>query len=338
MVSISEVKASNARNTLDTVPRTSVMCGATDGIGKAFLIRLVATKLPVRVYVVGRNGDKHKAFLDSLRKTSPEADLVWLECQLSQGAEIQRICNEIKRREASIDLLYMSAGFILAGNNTSEAEKQHSTSLMLAYYGRVLFMMHLLPLLEASSNIPRVISVLAAGNEFAGVFLDDLDLLQPEHKGLVQRSRSMSTYTTISMGRLAREHPRVLFFHHYPGGVNTDLFKKTWGKAWYWPLMSVSLAVFATSPEDAAEKIMYMSTSAKYSGGSSKDESGKGVPVSSGQSAALNMNKAHGGGALFLVNDKMKEIDQSKVMAELEKRNAPTIVWQKAMDMIKPFL
>ncbi|CAK7237310.1 hypothetical protein SBRCBS47491_009932 [Sporothrix bragantina] len=338
MVSISEIKASNARNTIDTVPRTSVMYGATDGIGKAFLTRLIDTKLPIRVYVVGRNGDKHKAFLDSLRKTSPKADLIWLECQLSQGAEIQKICNEVKRRETSIDLLYMSAGFINAGNTKSGTEEQHRASMMLAYYGRILSVLHMLPLLEASLNSPRVISVLAAGNEFADIFLDDLDLLQPEHMGLVQRSRSMSTYTTISLGRLARENPRVLFFHHYPGGVNTGLFKKTWGKAWYWPLMSVSLSMVATSPEDAAEKIMYMGTSAKYSSSGSKDKGSKGVPMTSGQSAALNMNKAHGGGALFLVNDKMKDLDQAKVMAELEKKNAPTIVWQKAMDTIKPFL
>ncbi|CAK7208963.1 hypothetical protein SEUCBS140593_000333 [Sporothrix eucalyptigena] len=335
MVSISDVKASNACATLDTVPRTSVMYGATDGIGKAFLTRLVATKLPIRVYVVGRNGDRHNAFLDGLRKSSPKAELIWLECQLSQGGDIQKICNDIKSRETSIDLLYMSAGFINAGNTKSETEEQHKSSMMLAYYGRVLSMFHLLPLLNASPNSPRVISVLACGNEFADIYLDDLDLLQPDHMGLVQRSRSLSTYTTISMNRLAHENPRVLFFHHYPGGVNTGLFKKTWGKAWYWPLLSISISIVAISPEDAGEKVMYMSTSAKYSG--SVKEKGKGIPSTSGQSA-LNMDKANGSGALFLINDKMKELIQDKVMAELEKKDALNIVWQKALDTTKPFL
>lgn len=116
MVSITDIKASNARITLDTVPRTSVLYGATDGIGKAFLIRLLATQLVVQVYVVGRNGDKHKPFLDGLRKTHPKASIIWLECQLSQIADTKRVCDEVRRRETSLDLLYMSAGFIDAGN------------------------------------------------------------------------------------------------------------------------------------------------------------------------------------------------------------------------------
>lgn len=119
MVSISDIKASNARITADSVPRVSVLSGATDGIGKAFLTRLVATKLELRVYVIGRNGDRHKPFLDELRRSNGKADVVWIECQMSQGADIVKACNEIKRRETSIDLLYMSAGFINSGNTKS---------------------------------------------------------------------------------------------------------------------------------------------------------------------------------------------------------------------------
>lgn len=211
-------------------------------------------------------------------------------------------------------------------------------SMMLAYYGRILSAIFLQPLLNASTNSPRVISVLACGNEMAEIFLDDLDLLELEHSSMSQRSRSLSTYTTISLGRLAHENPRVLYFHHYPGGVNTNLFKKALGKAWYWPLMSVALSLAATSPADAGEKILYMGTSAKYSSASSKEGGKGGVPQAAGQSAGLNMNKTKGGGALFLVNDKMKELYQEKVMADLETRNAPALVWEKAMDTLKPYL
>ncbi|KJR80972.1 short-chain dehydrogenase [Sporothrix schenckii 1099-18] len=337
MVSVADVKASNARITVDSVPRVSVLCGATDGIGKAFLTRLVATKLKIRVYVLGRNGDKHKPFLDELRRGNANADLIWIECQLSQGSCIRKACDEIQRLETSIDLLYMSAGFINAGSAKSKTDEQQKLSIMLSYYGRLLLAILLQPLLNASTNSPRVISVLACGNETADIFLDDLDMLKPEHASLTQRSHSLSTYTTISFGRLARENPRVLYFHHYPGGVNTGVFKKSFGTAWYWPLLSLALCM-ATSPADAGEKVLYMGSSAKYSGVSSKEGTKGGVPLASGQSAGLNMNKTRGGGALFLVNDKMKELYQEKVMADLEKRNAPAIVWEKAMDTLKPYL
>ena len=115
MVSISEIKASNAQISKDTVPQTAVFTGATDGIGKATLTRLISTKVPVKVYVVGRNGEKHKAFLDRLRESNKQAQLIWLEGQLSLLAETKRLCDEIKAHETIIDSLYMSAGFITSG-------------------------------------------------------------------------------------------------------------------------------------------------------------------------------------------------------------------------------
>jgi NAD(P)-dependent dehydrogenase (short-subunit alcohol dehydrogenase family) len=115
MVSISEVKASNGRIPKDTTPRTAVFTGGTDGIGKATLIRLVATKRSMKVYVIGRNGEKHKPFLDELRMSNDKADIVWLEGQLTLLAETKRLCDIIKARETSIDALYMSAGFMSTG-------------------------------------------------------------------------------------------------------------------------------------------------------------------------------------------------------------------------------
>ena len=115
MVSISEVKSSNTRISKDTAPHTAVFTGGTDGIGKATLTRLVSTKLPIRVYVIGRNGEKHKQFLSELRNLNEKADIVWLEGQISLLAETKRLCDIIKARETSIDVLFMSAGFLSTG-------------------------------------------------------------------------------------------------------------------------------------------------------------------------------------------------------------------------------
>lgn len=115
MVPIAEVRASNARITADTAPQTAVFTGATDGIGKATLTRLVSTGLPTRIYVLGRNGEKHKAFLDRLKGSSKQTQIIWLEGQLSLLAETRRLCDEIKTREAHIDALYMSAGPAISG-------------------------------------------------------------------------------------------------------------------------------------------------------------------------------------------------------------------------------
>lgn len=115
MTSISQVKASNARISQDAASLTAVLTGATDGIGKATLTRLVATKLALRIYVIGRNGQKHKLFLDKLRQFNDRADIVWLEGQLSLLSETKRLCDIIKQRQTSIDVLLMSAGSIPPG-------------------------------------------------------------------------------------------------------------------------------------------------------------------------------------------------------------------------------
>lgn len=202
-------------------------------------------------------------------------------------------------------------------------------SLSLAYYGRISIMIQLLPLLNASPNDPRIVSILAAGNESSSIFLNDLDLKKPGRYGLSTLSRSAATYTTLSMSRLAQENPRAVFIHHYPGGVNTDLFKKRFGDKWFWWILSSLLALMGTSPEDAGEKVVYLLTSAKYGG--------KGGLLSKREQPGLNMIKTKQPGSLFLVNDKLQELQQEKVMKELDMMDARNIVWQKAVETVGKF-
>ncbi|OOG00597.1 hypothetical protein ASPCADRAFT_125614 [Aspergillus carbonarius ITEM 5010] len=311
MVSITEIRASNAQITATTTPQVSVFTGATDGIGKAALTRLISTNLPIKVYVIGRNGQTHQPFLSQLRESNKRASIIWLEGQLSLLADTKRLCDEIKARETFIDCLYMSAGFIASGERIETSESL-PLSQSLTYYSRILAITQLLPLLAASPRTPRIVSILAAGTESTSIYLDDLELKKPGHFNLTSLSRSLATYTTLSMGRLARENPRVVFIHHYPGGVDTGLFKKAWGgKWWFWLLVGPMLGVFGTAPEVAAEKVLFLITSARYGG---RD------------------------GELFLVNDKMKELGQERVLRELEGMDAGEIIWRKTMETIQPYV
>ena len=106
-----------------------------------------------------------------------------------------------------------------------------------------------------------------------------------------------------------------MFIHHYPGGVDTGLFKKAWGgKWWFWLLVGPMLGVFGTAPEVAAEKVLFLITSARYGG---RD------------------------GELFLVNDKMKELGQERVLRELEGMDAGRLFggrrWRRFSLMFKGY-
>lgn len=124
MVSIRQVRTSNAALTEDTAPRTAVFVGGTSGIGKATLAALVNLKLPVKVYVVGRKSIKAAMgpFLDELREINPKADLIWVEGEVSLLSEVKRICDDIKSREEAIDLLFLSTGYVqFSGRNSKHS-------------------------------------------------------------------------------------------------------------------------------------------------------------------------------------------------------------------------
>jgi len=114
---LTEIKAANSRITAENAPRTAVFVGATSGIGKATLTRVVAQKIPIKIYVIGRNATKQRVFLDELPKSNKKADIVFMEAEVSLMAETKRVCNEIKATETSLDAVFLSTGYIPWGGS-----------------------------------------------------------------------------------------------------------------------------------------------------------------------------------------------------------------------------
>jgi NADP-dependent 3-hydroxy acid dehydrogenase YdfG len=73
---------------------------------------LVSQNIPLKIYILGRNEASHREFLQHLQQSNSQAEIVWLEGQVTLLAEVKRLCIEIKSREVSIDLLFLSAGFL----------------------------------------------------------------------------------------------------------------------------------------------------------------------------------------------------------------------------------
>lgn len=111
-VTITEVKSSNSQITTEIAPKIAVFVGATSGIGKAALSRLLAQQTAIKVYLIGRNAAKNQALIAQLRETNSKANIIFLEGEVSLLAEVKRICGEIKAKESSIDALYLSTGYI----------------------------------------------------------------------------------------------------------------------------------------------------------------------------------------------------------------------------------
>ncbi|KAJ3466592.1 hypothetical protein MRS44_004156 [Fusarium solani] len=299
------IRASNALITEASVPKTAVFVGGTDGIGKATLRELVSKRFPIKVYIIGRNEAGHRALLDELRSLNPEADLIYVQGQISLIADSQRIAKHISAQEDKIDLLFLSAGYLPFTGRQGEAAAKSSVSA-------------------------RAINVLAAGQESTSLFLDDLTLKHPGRFSIPTYAAHAATMVTLTLKRMseAPENKDVVFIHSHPGRVSTDLFMKSWaGK--FDPSKAAAAPPPGTfvelTPEESGERCLYLITSAEFGG--------NGVPVQDRRQAALTL--AHGARAsLFSIDDKFVVLQQDDLLAKLEHIGAPQKIWHHTFEAI----
>jgi NAD(P)-dependent dehydrogenase (short-subunit alcohol dehydrogenase family) len=122
MVNLTQIRASNTQIDEASAPRVAIFVGGTSGIGKLTLGAIAKLGTNFKAYVVGRKEGKaaFETFAESLRLANPNADIVWIEGQVSLLFEVKRICDHIKTLESSIDLLFMTTGYAPLGGRQSK--------------------------------------------------------------------------------------------------------------------------------------------------------------------------------------------------------------------------
>ena len=332
MVAYKEIQASNALINDATAPRVAVFVGGTSGIGKLTLRALVATGASVRIYLVGRKISEARthAFIQELHAINPQAEVLWTEGEVALLAETKRVCEAIKRKESRIDLLFLTAGYAPFGTRRETAEGLEIVQ-SLEYYSRILFVLHLLPLL-ARAEAPKVVSVLAGGLEWASsVDLDDLDLKKPGNFGAMKARAQYPAMNTTTLEKLALDHPDVTFIHSWPGIVNTGNVRRGSDPnslmAWFvWLVLEPLIGLFAISDEISGQRHLFQSTSAAF-GGRGVVWKGKPGVNSRGQRAD----------GLFLVNYKCDCTPNAKAVPLLREK-AQGKVWKHTQDVLRPYL
>ncbi|OLN96560.1 Dehydrogenase/reductase SDR family member 13-like protein 1 [Colletotrichum chlorophyti] len=334
MVTLYQVRQSNARLTEATIPRTALFVGGTSGIGRLALIELASLGFPIKVYVVGRKATESamRPLLDDLQERNPKAELVWVEGEVSLLAEVRRICDFIKSKESNLDFVCLTAGYVPFGgrNNTVEGlEVTHA----LEYYGRMLFTLVLLPLLRLSPS-GRVLTVLGGSMLSNDLFLDDLNLEKPGNFGGVRTQTHMNIMNTLFLDRLAHEpgNESISFVHNWPGAVNTGNLARYHTRSWRSPvswtvLVTPLLWLVGFGEKEAGERHLYVATSGRFGG--------KG-PMVDGKGAESGARRK-GGGGLFLVNNKCDVSYKEDVLREL-RAEARGKVWDKTMEILGPYL
>lgn len=331
MVSYKEILASNALINDATAPRVAVFVGGTSGIGKFTVRALVATGASVRIYLVGRKSSEERmhAFIQELHAINPKAEVIWTEGEVALLAETKRVCEAIKSKESRVDLLFLTAGYAPFGTRRETAEGLEIAQ-SLEYYSRMLFVLHLLPLL-GEAEAPKVVSVLAGGLERATIDLDDLDLKKPGSFGGMKAQMQYAAMNTTTLEKLANDNPSVTFIHSWPGWVNTGNVRRGSDPnsimAWFvWLILEPLIGLFAFSDEESGQRHLFQSTSAAFGG--------RGVPWK-GKPGINSLEKPADG--LFLVNYKCDCTPNAKVMPLLREK-ALGKVWDHTQEVLRPYL
>lgn len=332
MVSFTEIKASNALINDATAPRVALFVGGTSGIGKLTLRALVAAGTSIRIYLIGRQSseERMRPFIQEMHAINPKAEVIWTEGEIALLADTKRVCEVIKSKEARVDLLFLTAGYAPFGPRTETAEGLE-VAQSLEYYSRMLFIVHLLPLLH-KSEAPRVVSVLGGGLErAAGVDLDDLDLKKPGNFSGIKAQGQYLNMNTIALDRLAADNPDVTFIHSWPGWVNTGNARRghdpNSAVGWLvWLFIEPLVRLFGFSDDVSAQRNLFQCTSAAFGG--------RGVPWK-GKPGVNTQGKSEDG--LFLVSFRCDCTPNAKVIPLLREK-AQGKVWDHTQEVLRPYL
>lgn len=349
MVSLKDVEASNA-----LIPSTlppglvAVFVGATSGIGEHSLKGFAKnTKgLKPRIYFVGRSQTAADRISAELNGLNPEGQYTFIKADVSSMKAVDDVCNQIKAKEQSINLLFVSQGTVSGeGDNCkcnlspssksdriliSTAGKERTDFVMrVVLYSRIRFMQNLLPQLQRGTALRRVISVFAAAREGA-IDFDDISF----SKGLSFSSMPafrghLVSVMALCLEKMAELAPGVTFIHSWPGAVPSNLARgNTVPDYLMWSLFLVFGPFICMRPAECGDRYTYLATSARYP--PQNAEKANLIPLAEGVSV-IKGNDGQTGSGVYDTNEfgegAMTKSSEA-ILASLRAENGVEKVWQ----------
>ncbi|KAL2068063.1 hypothetical protein VTL71DRAFT_16161 [Oculimacula yallundae] len=323
MVLLSDIQASNSQiSTLLPPGLVAIFVGGTSGIGEITLKKFAKHTLQPRIYIIGRSTSAAERIIAECRIRNPEGEYIFMRSDVSLMKNVDEVCNTIKAKEKTVNLLFLSAGFpSIDGAETSEGLPL-LTSLMI--YSRARFITNLLPLIRIAPSLRRIITVAGGGREGQ---IDPSDY-PARHLSLLKMRAHAIAVITLSMEALARTAPEVSFIHDYPGTVKTPLMDHDLGligvilRVWIW-LFGWWVCV---PLEECGDRHLYLATSERFK--PLKREGADGVR-SKDEVVAKGSNEERGSGVYSVGADCESGSEKSwKYLREYRERGLVEDVWK----------
>ena len=249
--------------------KNAICVGATSGIGHGIAIRLAQAQ--ANVTIIGRNAQMGEQIVADMKAVHPDGKFSFVRCDASLMQDIHGCCEQLKQSHTSLHFLVLSQG-IASINGFDPTTEGLDRKLALHYYGRMMFIRRLLPLLnktagETSATEPsdvRVLSVLSGGVHSPAIFHDDLDL--KKNFSIPNAANVAGFYNDLSLDKLAITNPHITFVHAAPGIVAT-----AWGSGFPFILrgpVRVMQMLIGMSKEKCAENMCQAlwNSNAKWNG------------------------------------------------------------------------
>ncbi|RDL40014.1 Uncharacterized protein BP5553_04354 [Venustampulla echinocandica] len=324
MVTLADVKSSNA-----LIPSTlppglvAVFVGATNGIGEVTLKKFAKQSRQPRVYLVGRSQDAADRIIAECRMLNSAGEYIYIKADVSLIRVVDEVCDSIKAKEKTINLLFLSAGLPVL--DRSETSEHLHLLAALTFYSRFRFITNFLPLLQRASGLRRVVTVAGGGIEGK---LDSTDFPALRIRFIAIRGH-IATLITLGLESIARNAPEVSFVHDYPGTVSTALTKNMPGILGY--IARASIYFFGrwicVPLEESGERHLYLATSARFPPASG-DGDNSGVPLGDGFDVAQGTTGA--GSGVYSVGWDCESASAAvqKLLAGYREKGLPEDIWR----------
>ena len=204
--------------------KTSLITGATDGIGRETARQLLA--LGFRVLVHGRTPEKARRTAEDLARLPPAGEVAVVYGDLAQMPEVAALAEQVKMQAPTLDVLINNAGVF-----------EHERRLTADGFERTMAVNHFAPFLLTWTLLPamkaapegRVITVSSIAHENVSLHLDDLTFARRySGYGAYAASKLANVLFTRALARrLARTAVTANCLH--PGVIDTKLLRSGFG-------------------------------------------------------------------------------------------------------------
>ena len=195
------------------------------GLGKETILQLA--KHNPKIYLAARTPSKAKDAIASIKQQVPNADITFLELDLTSLASIKTAAETFVASNQRLDILINNAGVMAQppGLTKDGYEIQFGTN----HVGHFFFTKLLLPILQRTAAEPntdvRVINVSSIGHMMppSGGFLPDQVVTNMETYNTWKRYGQSKLANILFTRELARRYPEIKSVAVHPGSVETNL-------------------------------------------------------------------------------------------------------------------